>query len=64
MIDFENSNSFSFIFLIRLRELLDDAEPLITDKNAFQDLHTMVNITQSMDILKNVGLLDLTCKLY
>ncbi|XP_032690190.1 uncharacterized protein LOC116853290 isoform X2 [Odontomachus brunneus] len=42
-----------------MEELLDDVEPLVQDQEVISDMHTMFTTLKSMEIFKNLGLLDI-----
>lgn len=44
-----------------MRELLEDVKPFISDQEVIEDLHTMIATLESMEIFKNLGLLDMKC---
>lgn len=44
-----------------MRELLEDVEPFIGDQEVIEDLRTMISTLESMEIFKNLGLLDMKC---
>lgn len=44
-----------------MKELLDDVEPLVSDRQAIEDMYSMVAALESMEIFKNLGLLDMKC---
>lgn len=45
----------------RMKELLDDVEPFISDHEIIDDLHRIIATLESMEIFKNLGLLDMKC---
>lgn len=44
-----------------MKELLEDVEPLVNDPEVIRDLHSIVTALESMEIFKNLGLLDMKC---
>ncbi|KAL6258986.1 hypothetical protein P5V15_008908 [Pogonomyrmex californicus] len=42
-----------------MKELLEDVEPFIVDQEIIDDLHTIIETLESMEIFKNLGLLDM-----
>lgn len=44
-----------------MEELLEDVEPLMQDQQVIDDMHSMVVALESMEIFKNLGLLDMKC---
>ncbi|KAL0111880.1 hypothetical protein PUN28_013230 [Cardiocondyla obscurior] len=42
-----------------MRELLEDVEPFIKDREIIDDLRTIITTLESMEIFKNLGLLDM-----
>lgn len=51
-----------YVFFFRLKELLEDVTPFINDWEITDDLHSMITALESMEIFKNLGLLDMKCK--
>lgn len=49
------------MFSCRLKELLEDVEPFISDQEIIDDLHRIITTLESMEIFKNLGLLDMKC---
>jgi len=45
----------------RMKELLEDVEPFISDHEIIDDLHRIIATLESMEIFKNLGLLDMKC---
>lgn len=45
----------------RIKELLEDVTPFINDREITDDLHSMITALESMEIFKNLGLLDMKC---
>lgn len=45
----------------RLKELLEDVEPFFDDREVIEDLRSMIVALESMEIFKNLGLLDMKC---
>lgn len=44
-----------------MKELLEDVTPFINDQEVTDDLHSMITALESMEIFKNLGLLDMKC---
>lgn len=44
-----------------MKELLEDVEPFISDREIIDDLHKIIATLESMEIFKNLGLLDMKC---
>ncbi|XP_019697173.1 ATP-binding cassette sub-family A member 13 isoform X1 [Harpegnathos saltator] len=42
-----------------MKELLDDMKPLLQDQEVIDDLHSMITALESMEIFKNLGLLNM-----
>ncbi|XP_067204074.1 uncharacterized protein ldd isoform X2 [Linepithema humile] len=42
-----------------MKELLEDVEPFLDDREVIDDLHSMIAALESMEIFKNLGLLDM-----
>ncbi|RLU15876.1 hypothetical protein DMN91_011632 [Ooceraea biroi] len=42
-----------------MKELLEDVKPFLTDPEVIDDLHNIITALESMDIFKNLGLLDM-----
>lgn len=49
-------------FFFRLKDLLEDVIPFINDRELINDLHSMITALESMEIFKNLGLLNMKCK--
>lgn len=50
--------SFSFF---RMKEIAEDIKPFIEDQYVMDDVYRIIMAFQSMDIFKNLGLLDMKC---
>lgn len=42
--------------------MIEDIEPFIEDKPVVEDLFSMINAFESMEIFKNIEMLDIKCK--
>lgn len=49
------------VFFYRMKELLEDVEPFIDDHEIIDDLRTIITTLETMEIFKNLGLLDMKC---
>lgn len=47
--------------LCRMKELLEDVKPFLTDREVIVDLYSIITTLESMEIFKNLGLLDMKC---
>lgn len=47
----------------RMYEILEDVEPFLKDQNLIKDLYSMIVSLESMEIFKNLGLLNVKCAL-
>lgn len=50
----------SFPFF-RMKEIAEDIKPFIEDQYVMDDVYRIIVAFQSMDIFKNLGLLDMKC---
>lgn len=41
---------------------MEDAKPFIKDQSVLDDVYSIVDAFESMDIFKNLGLLDMKCR--
>lgn len=53
---------YKYVYFFRLKELLEDVTPFISDREITDDLHSIITALESMEIFKNLGLLDMKCK--
>lgn len=45
-----------------MKEIVEDAKPFVTDQKVLDDIYSIIVALESMDIFKNLGLLDMKCK--
>jgi len=45
-----------------MKELLEDVKPFLAKQEIIDDLYTIITTLESMEIFKNLGLLDMKCK--
>lgn len=50
--------------LCRMREIVEDVRPFIDDQTVLDDIDRMIVALESMDIFKNLGLLDMKCTIF
>ena len=44
-----------------MKELAEDIKPFVEDQYVLDDIYRVIATLQSMDIFKNLGLLDMKC---
>lgn len=44
-----------------MKELVEDVAPFFDDREVIDDLYSMIAALESMEIFKNLGLLDMKC---
>lgn len=52
---------FFFSFSFRMKEIVEDIKPFVDDRNALDDIYRIIVALESMDIFKNLGLLEMKC---
>lgn len=52
---------FFFSFSFRMKEIVEDIKPFVEDRNALDDIYRIIVALESMDIFKNLGLLEMKC---
>lgn len=44
-----------------MKEIVEDIKPFVEDRNALDDIYRIIVALESMDIFKNLGLLEMKC---
>lgn len=44
-----------------MKEIVEDIKPFVEDRNALDDIYRIIAALESMDIFKNLGLLEMKC---